>query len=152
LFITQKTMPFWRQFSSLEGYTSAIRTMLLELTASGTVSYELGQLAGGGNLDGAKIRQLCRRLGINYTPPKRSWAGVDLTVIRDNRNALAHGNVSFAELGQGYAVSDLKRMKMRAASFLVGLVHSSERFRRARNYRRRQPIVVVSTTNLETST
>ena len=88
---------------------------------------------GGGNWDDIEIEDIATRLGFQLrsriTPA--AYSGIKrhvredkgaLALIKYIRNKLAHGNLSFAECGDGVTVSDLREIKNRSAVFLSEVV------------------------------
>lgn len=73
---------------------------------------------GGGNWDDEEIEKFCRRIGCELNIEegikreiKRNRTGEDksgyLRVVKQRRNQLAHGNLSFAECGKGVLSADV---------------------------------------------
>jgi hypothetical protein len=87
----------------------------------------------GGNGDDRGIEDIARRLGfeLQITPAVntrikqrvRDDKG-PLALVRDLRNRLAHGELSFAECGDGVTVTDLRDLKDRTALYLREVVVS----------------------------
>ena len=86
---------------------------------------------GGGNWDESGIRDIACRIGFDLTVSKKVWEGVrrpmrddkgSLVLVKDLRNRLAHGSLSFAECGDGVTVHDLRDLKDRTASYLREVV------------------------------
>lgn len=78
------------------------------------VSVSKGLLSGrSGNLDSLKIREISQELGITHsaTCPK-------LQLIKNKRNNLAHGDISFADEGRNIVLSDLVEYKNETISYL----------------------------------
>nr|WP_083778584.1 MAE_28990/MAE_18760 family HEPN-like nuclease [Oscillochloris trichoides] len=86
---------------------------------------------GGGNWDDNSIQDISSRLGLvlrinqdiyrSIKRPFRNDQG-SLVFIKNLRNELAHGSLSFAECGEGVTVSDLRELKERTASYLNEVV------------------------------
>lgn len=79
-----------------------------------------------GNLDAKKVRDVANRMGIQIAPHRRSRGGCDLKEMKDSRNKLAHGHVSFEDLGQLKTVSDLRIQTRRIVEYLLSVVRSFE--------------------------
>jgi hypothetical protein len=92
------------------------------------------QLSGGGNWGVDEIREICVEHGLNMRTPRAARAGVDLNTVRDRRNDLAHGTLSFEEVGQAFTVEELRSMLARSLSTLRALVTCSEQFLDSKGY------------------
>lgn len=86
---------------------------------------------GGGNWDEEEIKTIARRLGLELTISPEVYLGVkrrirddkgSLVLVKDLRNRLAHGSLSFAECGDGVTAFDLRDLKNRTASYLREVV------------------------------
>ena len=92
-----------------------------------------------GNVDADAIRNVCQRHGIVHRAPDGARGGNDLSLIREQRNNLAHGTVSFSECGRQYTVEDLRRITSRSVTFLRSVLRSVERYARSKGYRVQVP-------------
>ncbi len=75
-----------------------------------------------GNLDAQKIRQVCNEHGISYQTDPACRGGVVLTDVKNKRNDLAHGTLSFVECGRDYSFDDLDKTKTETILFLRGIL------------------------------
>jgi hypothetical protein len=91
----------------------------------------------GGNWDEDEIKAIARRIGFDLTISNEVYVGVkqrvrddkgSLVLVRDLRNRLAHGDLSFAECGDGVTVPDLRDLKDRTASYLREVVAAFRSF------------------------
>lgn len=92
-----------------------------------------------GNLDAEKIRQICREHGIQFRLCPESRGGVVLEDVKNKRNNLAHGTISFVECGRDYTIEDLKKIKNETVFFLNNILTGM------RNYYDNQLYLIVST-------
>lgn len=85
----------------------------------------------GGNWDDEAIRAITTRLGCDLHISNEAYTGIKrpirdnkgpLVLVRDLRNSLAHGNLSFSECGDGVTVPDLRDLKQRTAQYLREVV------------------------------
>jgi hypothetical protein len=92
---------------------------------------------GGGNWDDNRIEAIGDRLGCSlrvspsaYSLVKRPFRDDQgaLVFIKSFRNRLAHGNISFAEGGDGVTVTDLRDLKGRTAVYLREVVASFQSY------------------------
>jgi hypothetical protein len=71
-----------------------------------------------GNVDAKRIRDLADEYG--FTRPAAN--GDDLVVVKRNRNDLAHGSKSFADVGRDYTVTDIIAMKDKIIIYLRAML------------------------------
>jgi len=93
-------------------------------------TFKVGK-GGGGSWDDNGIETISQRLGLSlhissdvYRSVKRPFRNDQgaLTFIKDLRNGLAHGSMSFAESSEGITVSDLRDLTERTALYLREVV------------------------------
>ncbi|WP_127842725.1 MAE_28990/MAE_18760 family HEPN-like nuclease [Actinomyces wuliandei] len=92
---------------------------------------------GGGNWDDDSIRRLCERIGCKlvispdvFQEAKRNIRhnmGA-LKLVKDRRNRLAHGSLSFVDCSDGVAVSELKKVADAVGGYLREAVDCFEAF------------------------
>lgn len=75
-----------------------------------------------GNLDAQKIRDVCSNHGITIHLNSQCRGGIILTDVKNERNNLAHGTVSFVECGRNYSIDDLIRIKDETERFLEDIL------------------------------
>ena len=88
-----------------------------------------------GNLDAQQIRNVCHDHGICFTPEAGCRGGVVLETVKDRRNDLAHGTLSFAECGSDYSIEDLVKIKEETVLFLRGLLNGMKQYYDGRQYK-----------------
>jgi hypothetical protein len=80
-----------------------------------------------GNVDDLVIQQIAERLGLQFRLSRAALQGVKqpfkddkgpLALVKDLRNRLAHGSLSFSECGEGLTVPDLRDLKSRTVLYL----------------------------------
>lgn len=76
-----------------------------------------------GNLDAEKIRQVCSSHGISFNIPSNCQGGFVLGDVKEKRNQLAHGTLSFVECGRNYTINDLEKIKNDTNIFLEALLN-----------------------------
>lgn len=87
-----------------------------------------------GNLDAQQIRNVCSEHGIIFQPDAKSRGGIVLETVKERRNDLAHGTLSFAECGRDYSIKDLGKIKDQAVLFLRGLLASMKQYYDEKQY------------------
>lgn len=90
-----------------------------------------------GNIDARKIRELAEFYGfISKVSPKKEKAGADLKEVKDKRNHLAHGRITFAECGKNYSVQQMCTYKKNAISYLEGILKNIEKHIKEKKYQK----------------
>ena len=90
--------------------------------------------AVSGNLDADKIRQICSDHGITYTIDSTCRGGVVLEDVKNKRNLLAHGTISFVECGRDYTICDLEKIKDETVIFLNGILQGMKKYYDEKTY------------------
>lgn len=75
-----------------------------------------------GNLDADKIRIVCQEHGISFNLDSKCRGGVVLSDVKNKRNNLAHGTISFVECGRDYSIDDLTKIKNETVFFLKDIL------------------------------
>ena len=88
-----------------------------------------------GNLDAQKIRNICQNHGISFDTDDKCHGGSVLEAVREKRNNLAHGTLSFAECGRDYSLEDLETIKSEATLFLQGLLNGMKQYYDNKSYK-----------------
>lgn len=117
-------------------YLSAFEAVAQRIEVKEHIALSSRKLPVSGNLDAQAVRKICKMHGFQIQTSKYAKGGEVLTIIKDKRNALAHGNQSFAECGREYAVADLKRMTKEVKHFVLGVHKSARQFQTFTNYRK----------------
>jgi len=88
-------------------------------------------VARSGNWDDQEIQTITERLGCDLQISSDVLKGIKrhvrddkgaLALIRDLRNRLGHGSLSFSECGEGMTVPELRDLKQRTALYLREVV------------------------------
>ena len=85
-----------------------------------------------GNVDAKLIRKTAERYGF-AAPRKRSD---NLLTVKDNRNDLAHGNKTFAEVGREYDFARLEQIRVQVTDYLSELIDNIENYIAQQGYLR----------------
>lgn len=87
-----------------------------------------------GNLDAQQIRNVCTDHGIRFHTDAASKGGIVLETVKDRRNDLAHGTLSFAECGRDYSIEELSEIKYQTVLFLNGLLDGMKQYYDGKQY------------------
>lgn len=86
------------------------------------------------NLDAKEIRAICKKHGIEFTSAPESYGGRVLEDVKNKRNHLAHGVISFADCGRDYSMDKLEGIKDQAILYLEGLLDGMECYHNAQAF------------------
>ncbi len=87
-----------------------------------------------GNLNAEKIRQICKDHGITYSIDASCRGGAVLDDVKDKRNNLAHGTISFVECGRDYSIEALILIKNETITFLEGILRGMKDYCEDKSY------------------
>ncbi|MGG4501637.1 MAE_28990/MAE_18760 family HEPN-like nuclease [Paenibacillus polymyxa] len=85
-----------------------------------------------GNLDAMKIKDISSNYGFKITKNK---LGKQLLTVKNLRNKLSHGDISFSECGRNYVVNDLKKIKKDVSRFLEHFLDQVEIYITSKKYK-----------------
>ena len=106
------------------------------LQGGGITKWEI-EKGGGGNWDITAIEDICERIGCDLeisaavsTAAKRHFRDDknSLLFIKDLRNRLAHGSISFEQSGENVTVNDLKDLRTRTVEYLREVIESFAKY------------------------
>ncbi len=97
------------------------KELLDHAVANTTLQFEKRYSIAGGNLDGDKILQLFDDHGVRVHKEGSNYRANELKDIKERRNGLAHGSVSFEETGSQITTSELAELVSHVDSFLSQL-------------------------------
>lgn len=86
-----------------------------------------GERLFSGNLDAKKIREIYEEHGVNTKTHHKARGGGQLRIVKDKRNALAHGSESFLECGREFTVRQLEGIKREAEIFVRSILRNMEK-------------------------
>lgn len=88
-----------------------------------------------GNIDGKLIKSTAIDYGFSHTTdPMKTGNGQDLLTIKSNRNDLAHGIKSFAEVGRDQTAENLLKIKNKVVSYLRQILLNIENYLDKKEY------------------
>jgi hypothetical protein len=115
-------------------YFDKIKELVDSVHHDAVLRLDSTRLPLSGNLDAHAIREVCKRHGVSGESPPATRGGEDLTVVKAQRNNLAHGNTTFSECGRDYSVTDLRRISVQAVNYLRAILKNIERYGKSRLY------------------
>ena len=82
-----------------------------------------------GNVDARKIKEIADKYGFSHqTDAKFTKNGAKLLTVKDKRNDLAHGEISFQECGKDYTIQDIIAIKNEVIKYLEEILNNIEQF------------------------
>jgi len=120
--------------SSPTNFVQAIEELLTDALNDAAVKLDPASIPISGNLDAQEIRKLARVYGFSETTKKAKRGGSDLLTVKNQRNLLAHGNLTFSECGRNYNINDLKRIKNEVIWFLEDILKNIKLYIDAKEY------------------
>lgn len=94
----------------------------------------------GGNLDGNAIKETFESHGIQLKTNSMNYRPDILSAIKDNRNNLAHGSVSFVEAMREDSIDDIKRNENFVTGFLDELIDTVSTYIERQQYKMPQEV------------
>lgn len=89
-----------------------------------------------GSLDIRKVIDVFSKHGCYLDETNREKYSNSFLVVKNKRNNLAHGNISFSECGSNYLVSDLKRFKENILDGMSEVIIRVKKFIDNKSYKR----------------
>ncbi|WP_026079813.1 MAE_28990/MAE_18760 family HEPN-like nuclease [Spirulina subsalsa] len=110
---------------------SSIKAISLDIINAGFDKQSLFS----GNLDGKKVKSTAEEYGFSWrTNPQKTGNGTDLLIIKSNRNDLAHGFKSFAEIGKSKSADELLKIKNQTIRYLREILINIEQYLSNQDY------------------
>jgi hypothetical protein len=125
--VEQKHRSLTRETASPMNYKDTAAAMVQAVLEDQVARLLPEKLPLSGNLDADVIRALCLSHDVSISVPASTNGGVDLGVVKAQRNALAHGNKSFSECGREVTVADLERIAGHTEVFIRAILKNVKR-------------------------
>lgn len=110
---------------------SSITNISLDIITAGFDKADLFS----GNLDARKIRTTATEYGFSHrTDYARTGDGIDLLIVKSNRNDLAHGFKSFADVGKDKTADELLQIKHKTVRYLRQILQNVEAYLSNQDY------------------
>ncbi|AGV74224.1 MAE_28990/MAE_18760 family HEPN-like nuclease [Lactococcus cremoris] len=114
--VTEEVRKVWIKYSSKTFNENKIQQQVFEMIESAIDKEYFLELDSqkfhlSGNADTQEIKEILKVHGLKYDETNFKNCGWSLKSIKDMRNSLAHGNISFEDNGKTLAISDIKLYK-----------------------------------------
>lgn len=104
------------------------------ITEGVPIKFSYNLLKTGGNLDAKLIKKTCDKHGIRYRID-RNKKGEKLLLVKDGRNKLAHGDVSFTQFARDFTIKDIEEIKADIESFIQSILDGMKNFYEQKLYK-----------------
>ncbi|EFT5976306.1 hypothetical protein H2324_004205, partial [Salmonella enterica] len=82
-----------------------------------------------GNIDREEIKEKSKIYGFStYSDYTHTKHGEKLATVKQHRNDLSHGNVSFAEIGKNVSYQDLENISLEVIAYLDAIANNIEHY------------------------
>jgi hypothetical protein len=89
-----------------------------------------------GNVDAKEIRQLASKYGFSHdTNSDSTKDGIKLRIVKERRNDLAHGFISFQECGKDYTIEDVIETKNEVIDYIKTVLLNIENYLSTEQYK-----------------
>lgn len=102
--------------ASFNTYKNTAHAMITGAVNNDPIKLTRKALGISGNIDADEITKLCGRFWVNLNT--RITKGGVIKIIKDKRNLLTHGALSFTEVGRDYTYQDLVEIKEEAIEYM----------------------------------
>ncbi len=113
-------------------YEKRVREIILNITENSPIILDRDACKISGNLDSRQIRSLCDKHRIRYVASDDDAA---LRTVKDKRNSLAHGDVSFSDCARDLTLNDLDEIKIAVVEFMQGILSGMAEYYATKGYR-----------------
>jgi hypothetical protein len=119
--------------TGLDAYIDKTTNMIMRVVENQPLELTRECLGGaiGGNLDARRIKQLCDAHRIRYIAKDRDEV---LLKVKNKRNDLSHGDVSFSDCARDMTIEDLKGIMRGTFDFLQGILSGMEKYYNEKGY------------------
>lgn len=135
IWFSYKFMQVYDQQAHFNSYKSKALEIINSILNGEVIELDRKATAISGNLDAQQIRNVCNEHGIRFTAREGSRGGVVLETVKERRNDLAHGTLSFAECGRDYSIDQLINIKEETVLFLQGLLAGMKKYYDEQQYK-----------------
>jgi MAE_28990/MAE_18760-like HEPN len=134
LWVDQQFGRIEQQSASPRTYQDKAQELVKHILDSVVVEMSERKLPVSGNLDAQKIRDVCSKHGVSVKTHQSALGGYKMRIVKDLRNELAHGHMSFSECGRQYTTADLEQIKKQVVNFVRSILRNIGRFVARREY------------------
>jgi hypothetical protein len=117
--------------SGKKAYEKCVRKIIDDVVFNKPIELTRHAIKYGGNLDAETIKKLCDKHKIRYNVSDDKGY---LSTVKEKRNSLAHGDMSFADCSRDISLQDLKNIKDGVKQFIDEILRSMKDYHDNRKY------------------
>jgi hypothetical protein len=118
-----------------KAYEECVRNIIDDVIFNKPIELTIHAIKYGGNLDADLIKKLCDKHKIRYNVPDDKGY---LSRVKEKRNSLAHGDVSFVDCARDMSLQDLKDIKDGVEQFITKILDGMKDYYDNRYYMKQQ--------------
>lgn len=119
---------------STEKVREVLGTVVTDILNDACAVIDPRSLRIAGNLDVRKIQKIAMEHGFSDKVKAVNNQGSSLLMVKEKRNALAHGVITFETCGRDFTITDLERLKTDVVRYMRKVVRSTRRHIDDRKY------------------
>lgn len=130
-----KIREIYKPETILKTYTNRVENIVNDIINEVPITLHKGMIniSISGNLNAKSIKDICNKHHIRYTVIDDKNI---LDNVKNNRNALAHGDVSFSKCSRDLTINDLENTKDTVINFLEGILKGMKEYCDGKKYRK----------------
>jgi hypothetical protein len=128
IWFSYKFKQVYQPEAHFKSYMNKASEIVNSIIVGETIELSRKALSFYGNLDADEIRKVCNSHGIHFEPGAVCKGGARLNDVKEKRNQLVHGTLSFAKCGSDYSFGDLLQIKDQTYVFLTGLLDGMQKY------------------------
>lgn len=120
--------------ASWDSYYSKLEEITKSIIENSVVTLDRNAMPISGNLNAEQVRKVCNLHGIETRVYKRAKGGRSLETIKDRRNTLAHGHLSFSECGRNFDIEQLEELKKETVIYIQCILLNMKKYKNRKGY------------------
>lgn len=132
IWANQKINEIYGPATERSAYENRVQQIIDNIINNNPIILTKSGLGISGNLDAKKIKSLCDKHRIRYCLTTK---GTSLERVKNVRNGLAHGILSFSEGARDLPIDDLELIKDEVLDFLEGILQGMKQYYDGKHYK-----------------
>lgn len=131
IWATHEINKIFGQATKKSTYENRVKSIIKNILSGSPIVLTRNVLDISGNLDARKIKKICDNHCIRYS---LKTDGESLEEVKQKRNDLAHGDVSFGECSRNLTLKDLEIIKDEVFLFMEGILKGMKQYYDEKGY------------------